>query len=555
MKYINNAGKLKIAALAILALTAAVERPTLAGDKGGSGVGNGGEIVIVDGRPVLRDRLDDTTTQCYFGTEIKSARPGWIKLLESLKNVSWYVGRIYDQEIDRLVFCFGKADLVLIDTEDKESVFEYFSERVDTKLAAIRIDRVVRADKRIYDAMTEDEKAALLFHETTHSFLPQKTDNRNSRVRNFVSTVLLNQEQPMTPEHFNFQIEFNRISLPTSTLLRTFERDIRTVLDNSRDLLRRMKAAIASAAAERHLTAVDQDVYNEVLNFDYFVQLAVKTGDVAMLRDLLTVGEESGLVFDTTKALSAAMENDNREIFVILLGAKSIAPDYRSIDELALKKQEPSFLFLSVTSKNRQLKREENLLERAIATGKRDFVIALMLQDVLYKAYPFTEAMNLAIEAMAADHSREAREAAYIALVNQVGSARNPDDVFGYASANHFTKMIGAYLEKDPAKYVNLENADGDRPIHIAIAYGDRALFDELLGMKETDLSAKKDGNTLLHLAVIYNRIDMVRTLVEKKGFDYRTENRAGHSAMKLAKMYGFKAIRDYFKSLKKADR
>ncbi len=62
MKTINP---IKTVVILILVLCFAI--PAFAeGTKGG----NGAEIVYIDGRPVLRDRIDDTTVTCYLENKL-----------------------------------------------------------------------------------------------------------------------------------------------------------------------------------------------------------------------------------------------------------------------------------------------------------------------------------------------------------------------------------------------------------------------------------------------------------------------------------------------------
>lgn len=207
------------------------------------GVDLGGGVTInVNNRPALRDLVDQTTCQWISAREFQETYvPGTGRIIESIKNVHWYLGDAYEREIQDMLICLTSGPLKKIPDQDLDAVTVYPHE---TRQAAIRAGRLVFLDMSIFaNMMNQMHREFLFVHEVTHSFIPfdrYSVEKRNESLRSFVKML----SEGFNADRLSVNIMANQLSVPATTAaLDSYKQEILEVFNTSTPLSRRAHLA------------------------------------------------------------------------------------------------------------------------------------------------------------------------------------------------------------------------------------------------------------------------------------------------------------------------
>ncbi len=175
--------------------------------------GHGGQTVRINGVARLRDFVDNTACVLTYAPRFAPS-PLYERILESIREVHWYLAAEFEHEARQVEFCPVDAPLPHISTEqsDAQGFTEY---RRRTRQVAIRIGNRVLIDMtpRGFPSLSEHDQAFLVYHELTHSFLGSVVD-RNRKVLNFIRGLEANFNQRMSVDDFALQIRGNDLDMP-----------------------------------------------------------------------------------------------------------------------------------------------------------------------------------------------------------------------------------------------------------------------------------------------------------------------------------------------------
>lgn len=105
--------------------------------------------------------------------------------------------------------------------------------------------------------------------------------------------------------------------------------------------------------------------------------------------------------------------------------------------------------------------------------------------------------------------------------------------------------LLGSHSLNDSKPVISLDqcNDDGFTPFHLAVSSNNLAickLLEENASISNTDLHNRnelKKGNSILHIAVESQSIDILRYLLKIGKVDVNVRNASGHTALYLAKV------------------
>ena len=191
----------------ILTLSAALASvPTVqAGDK----TMNGGNAVKVGAKYSLRDLVDNTICNWIRGDMLIQQEPHMNSILSFLRGQSDYYEKQILKQAAQVNFCMTQGDLIQVKTEDTDSLT--ILDNGKGLQLAIRLNKNVYVDQKIYNQMDAVNRAYLIVHELMHGFLPAKTEQRNMKLRSFISFLRNNEGKNIKPELFYYQIQVNGI--------------------------------------------------------------------------------------------------------------------------------------------------------------------------------------------------------------------------------------------------------------------------------------------------------------------------------------------------------
>ncbi|KAF5281783.1 hypothetical protein FQR65_LT14530 [Abscondita terminalis] len=107
-----------------------------------------------------------------------------------------------------------------------------------------------------------------------------------------------------------------------------------------------------------------------------------------------------------------------------------------------------------------------------------------------------------------------------------------------YAVDNRDDDVIGDLVRAGAV--VNMQNRNGETPLHSAIRFGSISLVRLLLGSgADPNIADRINGSTCLHWAVTVNEDDYVKALVEH-GADINKENNDGETPLNRARRFGY---------------
>jgi hypothetical protein len=153
------------------------------------GTRGGGETVSENGAPVLRDVVDPATCQYFSGDDILSQNPMVAQILAKVSALDWYYAFDFQRQMRSLDYCLT-SDLLRVNTADNPADQITDPNSVGpTEQAGIRSGNDVFLEKSIYTAMSPENRALLLIHETMHSYLPLDAVRRNFKLRSMVNSI------------------------------------------------------------------------------------------------------------------------------------------------------------------------------------------------------------------------------------------------------------------------------------------------------------------------------------------------------------------------------
>lgn len=276
--------------------------------------GHGGEVIDIDKRPRLRDLVDKTACAWISAADFGAGISGFGKAVDAIDKVHWYLAYAINDEARSLSVCMTQSALKQIPEDDQEGLTIY---EVDTKQVAIRLNNMIFIDGTLFKKLPTEDRAYLLLHEITHSFIPFDAKRRASKVRNFVYAMSQNEKSLMTPQQFALQIEQNELDIVSNVQrFAATKDDVLLVLDESRPIAEREKSAILASEDRYVMRDKDRAKIEQLYNpLESELIDAVNRGDEKRFAELITMGLDPNLVFDVrirnTSYTSSDFVSDN----------------------------------------------------------------------------------------------------------------------------------------------------------------------------------------------------------------------------------------------------
>ena len=243
---------------------------------------HGGETIIINGQYVPLDEISGYSK--VEGKDFKVQLSQWAPVVAALSKVNWYLSETYEREIEKLVFFMGEKPITDCGFEGKNKIF-----------AACRNGNIVKIDRRIFNAYTEERKTTLAIHEVTHSFvLPQETPQElEDTVTEFTNLVIRNFRNQISPDLFEIKMSDFNIALPKNAVeFQAARTSIETALNDSSPLPERIKAAFETRSLKDELLGTDKGVYATLLQLDSRLYDAVTSGDNETIDLLLSLNAD-----------------------------------------------------------------------------------------------------------------------------------------------------------------------------------------------------------------------------------------------------------------------
>ena len=182
--------------------------------QGGVDLG-GGVTVEINNRPALRDLVDKTVCKWISGPEFqKQFVPDSKTVVDKIKKHHWYLGDLYERQINEVIVCLTEGPLKKIPDQDLDAVTIY---PYETRQAAIRAGQMIFVDMSVFRRMLNQLHRDFLFiHEITHSFIPfdpKETSRRYESLRSFVRML----SEDFDANTLSLNITANQLDVPTTT--------------------------------------------------------------------------------------------------------------------------------------------------------------------------------------------------------------------------------------------------------------------------------------------------------------------------------------------------
>lgn len=208
----------------------------------GGGTRGGGETVDFNGRPELRDLVEQSVCEWRGGDDVVAATPHVRTVLRNISRLNWYFALALESEIRNLNYCITGA-LVRVRTEDEDGLTAVVTE--GTRQVAIRLMDEVYIDDTIFQRMSARSQAYLIVHEAMHSFLSWGEEQRNQKLRSIVRAVEgIEAGRISTRSSLALQMERNGVDFPADVSeLDAYQRQVTFMLG---DFATRTQALVAS---------------------------------------------------------------------------------------------------------------------------------------------------------------------------------------------------------------------------------------------------------------------------------------------------------------------
>jgi hypothetical protein len=512
---------------------------------------HGGEIVYVDGKMVLRDKADDTTVVCKTGPEVVAESTLWSAILDNSVELNRYVKRAYELEMNKMIFCFGKADLVKIVAEDKDASYYPYTANHQTVTVARRRGDIVYVNEALFNEIKKDPElfADLLIHETTHGLIPERVDNRNGKVRSFTSILLkprADSSRPVTPaerDSFALQMKVNMVQISRNyQAFDKYKSDLATAFDVSANSVDRVVGARKATLILNELRPEDQYLIHTLLNDvelkTYSSELfafAIAWNDRFLLEKLLSLGANPNERVGNFAAIDYAIIFDMGNIFNLLVEDSRT----RLSGSLDLAYQFKRKAFFYVLTRDSRATLSDETLKKITADQDRDYFNAIQNQAPLMNAVGFSHFLDVVLPNLAGSFESAAREKAF----NDKFVSNGKYDVkalYSYALYRNFQETARRLFEQYPDQLGFTRNEQGDDAMETAIRNHDLALVGQILKDVRFDAKAMNPntGNTYLQTAVIYNQVEIVKIFKADARFDLNQRSAGGSTAMDYAKRF-----------------
>lgn len=242
-------------------------------------VGNGGQTVDINGRPSLRDLVDNSVCVWYTGAQFVGGLSRFTPALASLERVDAIYSTLLRGESERVKVCLTGGTLTQIPAEDMKGLTIW--ENVAKRQVAIRVNERVYIDSKIFAAMDEPNKAYLMVHELLHGYIAQDVKDRNTKLRSFVRFLRDHESQPISFEFLATQIEMNEVDWPYTQeaigLIESLEEPVMRALDSTLTPTRRAEAYDLYVYRSRAAAKGMNDRTPEFVNFEIFKRMHEKT--------------------------------------------------------------------------------------------------------------------------------------------------------------------------------------------------------------------------------------------------------------------------------------
>jgi hypothetical protein len=312
--------EIKFWAIWIIALNSTL---VFAGSEG-SGVRGGGEAVLFNRVPRLKDLVDRTVCQHVSFSNFSSQQSEYEPMLRSLSETHWYLALTLRNEASRLRLCLTKnIRPFTVFQRGLISVSEYSRTQV-----AVRLGHRVYLDETIFRQMPAVDRAALLIHEVAHSLIPMSFDpfgssDRQDRLSSFVKGVVLNHHSRMSKEDFSLYLTQNRVQIiPATYSIDSNRRNIEVLLDRIFDLKTRLAALhqIGMALVRSSLWVDDVNEVIDLWNPAYQKGLAaIREGKPRLIQQLLHEGLHPAFEYLPGQSLlSVAIKSGNLQVMDLL---------------------------------------------------------------------------------------------------------------------------------------------------------------------------------------------------------------------------------------------
>ncbi len=504
----------------------------------GGDVGGGGDVVKINGKWVMRDRVDDTTTLCYHGSKnIENFPKSFDKVLDSLDSVNWYIARIYRQEIQKLFFCYGNAPLLEYVTENYNPIFVPFTWRNYTRKVATRVKSTVYVDGSIYygtedeEGMDDQARGDFFLHEISHSFMNPYDPMYQTHLMSFIKVLINHVENPYPADFFNLQVEMNQMALPANyELFNLFKDELKYAFNLENPVNLRVNEALKVKKIIPYLTQADQEIIRQLIGFHSNLPLKIKEGDTERVRKLLAEGASPNSFHEGKPLLVYAMEQKEQEIFQMLFLHKNFKISSQIM--VALKKEEnKEYLELILSHTKPEILSQKGFLENALETQDKIFVEKILTNKFIQEAYG-----NERIVKNIRNLFKTEEE-----LLDFVDRSELPNEYIEsfYDSAlekDEFVTIYGLLQSQFKKSLINRKNSVNETILYTAVRKDDAELLKFLLKAEGLDLNQTFEaGNTIAHVVVYYARYELLLLLLQTGKVDFSAVNEAGVSPLELA--------------------
>lgn len=226
----------------------------------------GGRTIDINGRRALMDLVGNKTCFWREGGDVAKETPSYAAIIETLREVHWYMASLLESEIKAVDICFTAERLPQIPVEDLLGVTVY---RGDGDQTGIRFNDMVFVQEAHFKALKLGEMQKtpprslnqlhqldprhfkfmagyFLAHEVLHSFIPYNVLRRDNSLWSMIAMIARNHLERMSPKDFALQIKRNQLEIAADiTPLNPYRRAIEIALDPDANISQRTKAALA----------------------------------------------------------------------------------------------------------------------------------------------------------------------------------------------------------------------------------------------------------------------------------------------------------------------
>ncbi len=521
---------------------------------------HGGEILVHQGRLTLRDRIDDTNVFCKTGPEVFAEAPGVAAILDRAAKLNWYVKRSYELEINRMVFCFGEANLLKINAEDSDSEFKAFSATKHTLTVARRQGDVVYVNRAHFEKLKREAPqtySELLIHEATHGMVPEKAMTRNTKVRSFTHVLiqLLDAHAPLlSADNFALQMKVNLITISKNyQVLNRYRLPLSRAFNVELTLSERFRNAQRSILALTELQLEDQYLLQSLLNEAnlrgdpaHFFHFAMTSDDADLLRKMLKLGANPNQQVSGRTAIQYAIYFNLPKLFTVLVEDQNT--DLSGALELAYDLKRMAFF--AVISEESRVILPAFALKRILEDGRPEYLELILTEPAVFNSVGGSAYLDLVLPILAKSFTKSAREKAF--QENFVRPLRfDPIELLKYAIHRDFAVSLRGFLTHDIDRLLTIRNEDGDNAIDSAVRIGDLPLLSLILQSKTYSAEEMNPltGNTYLQTAVLYGQVAIVQVLLKDSRTKIDQKNASGQTALDLAIRFKHSEIAKILKS------